>query len=82
MFHVSQHTKATGETERSTPSPLVSTELQVQLSDVLQVRVIDEADLEILVLWTGLPQDKATWEDFAKIIAAFPDADLVGIYGR
>ena len=81
-FHVSQLRKAIGtsNTAINIPPQLSSEmELVVEPEDIFQVRHKLQGDtsiLEVLVKWKGLPEFKATWEDYDKLRQQFPKFHL------
>ena len=78
VLHVSQIKRAPGAVSTSTMVPLIAADVQVlsQPENVLQVRALDKDQLEILVQWEGIPRAEATWENYAQMLATYPDAHL------
>ncbi|XP_019416449.1 PREDICTED: uncharacterized protein LOC109327750 [Lupinus angustifolius] len=79
VFHVSLLKKALKPTQQSQPLPLILSEeweLKVQPATLLQHRVDQDGDIEVLVQWEGLPECENSWESAAQMQEAFPQFAL------
>ena len=80
VFHVSQLTKAegVGNLNNTVVAPPLTADLEILMTpaDILQVRQQGSKPREVLVLWEGLDESEATWEDATKSFATFSDTQL------
>ena len=80
VFRVSQLKKAegVGNLNNMAAAPPLTADLEILMTpaDILQVRQQGSKPREVLVLWKGIDESEATWEDAAKFFATFPDTHL------
>jgi Chromo (CHRromatin Organisation MOdifier) domain len=82
VFHVSQLKKCIGNHINPNMSlPIVSNEGKIRVESVaiLDRRLVkknNEARTEILVKWSNLDDDEATWEDYLSLCEQFPEIKL------
>ncbi|XBJ15061.1 hypothetical protein VPH35_007038 [Triticum aestivum] len=84
VFHVSQlkefvpdHTPVFS----TVPAPVDFSSMDVQPGMILDRKLVKKGDsalLQVLVQWTGLPAEAATWEDYDTIKLRYPTAPAWG----
>ena len=82
MFHVSLLKKKIGEVAIANDELPPLTEegaIRLQPRKVLSTRWVNKGSTsasESLVLWEGLPEEEATWEDSQQLLRSFPNLNL------
>ena len=78
VFHVSQLKKAEGSSNTAAPPPPLTAEFERDAHpiDILHIRQQGTKPREVLVLWEGLDESEATWEDATKLFKTFPNRHL------
>jgi hypothetical protein len=84
VFHVSQLKKCNTEVCQVSPSLPSDVDLPRVPERVLQSKLVSRGDRsvqQLLIKWSGWPEDLATWEDIECIKQRFPDAPAWGQAG-
>ena len=78
VFHVSQLKPARGYTVPSDIPPPVTDGMVLDATPavLLAIRHPAPSQTEVLVQWNGLSQSEATWENYDKLLLAYPDSHL------
>ncbi|KAA0046496.1 protein disulfide-isomerase 5-4-like [Cucumis melo var. makuwa] len=79
VFHVSQLRKVVGNHAEVQPTIQILNdhlEWRAHLEEILEYQKNKAGSWEVLIVWKGLPQHEASWEDYDGICRQYPDFHL------